>query len=460
MVSEMREGNFNRVERAERVEKGLGVSSQELDLAAKNAKGAKPWPMVRLGDVCETISTRGHQIKQAEIKQVGRYPVVTQSENEIEGFTDDNICINDVPIVLFGDHTCVVKAVGEPFVVGADGTKLLKPRGVDFEYLVFVVKKVASGLVDGKYRRHYSDLVESVIPLPPLSVQKEIVERLEKELGEADKVAAEFKRMAELADKEFKAELDETFVVLREKGSGVSSQELVSGEVIAHAKSAKFAKSDVGNVLTQRHRGTESWPMVRLGDVCEFMRRGKSPIYCDISPYPMFAQKCNQPTHITLEKCKFCIPSKYLKFSEEYQLRENDIVVNSTGTGTLGRVGLFRMSYLEPYGYKSIVADSHVMIVRPAKIAFSVYVYWYMKQDWVYKWINDNANGSTNQKELYPQTLAQLSIPLPPIEVQKEIVAKLDAAKERCEKLKAEAERGLRAAENLRKAILSEAFEL
>jgi type I restriction enzyme S subunit len=217
-----------------------------------------------------------------------------------------------------------------------------------------------------------------------------------------------------------------------------------------------FAKA---TVVKKNTKSAKDWPMVRLGDVCEFMRRGKSPIYCDISPYPMFAQKCNQPTHITLEKCKFCIPSKYLKFSEEYQLRENDIVVNSTGTGTLGRVGLFRMSYLEPYGYKSIVADSHVMIVRSAKIAFSVYVYWYMKQDWVYKWINDNANGSTNQKELYPQTLAQLSIPLPPLSVQNEIVAKLDVAKERCEKLKAEAERGLRASENLRKAILSEAFE-
>ena len=55
--------------------------------------------------------------------------------------------------------------------------------------------------------------------------------------------------------------------------------------------------------------------------------------------------------------------------------------------------------------------------------------------------------------------LESLQIPLPSVEVQKGIVAKLDAAKERCEKLKAVAERGLRAAENLRKAILAEAFE-
>lgn len=55
--------------------------------------------------------------------------------------------------------------------------------------------------------------------------------------------------------------------------------------------------------------------------------------------------------------------------------------------------------------------------------------------------------------------IKNLQIPFPSLSVQKEIVAKLDAAKERCEKLKAKAERGLRDAENLRKAILSEAFE-
>jgi hypothetical protein len=76
MVSEMRKGNFNRVERAERVEKGFGVSRQELGLAAttfakatvvkKNTKSAKDWPMVRLGDVCEIkggFAKRGHSPK-------------------------------------------------------------------------------------------------------------------------------------------------------------------------------------------------------------------------------------------------------------------------------------------------------------------------------------------------------------------------------------------------------------
>ena len=55
--------------------------------------------------------------------------------------------------------------------------------------------------------------------------------------------------------------------------------------------------------------------------------------------------------------------------------------------------------------------------------------------------------------------LNNILIPLPPLPAQRAIVAKLDAAKERCEKLKAAALRGLAAAENLRKAILAEAFD-
>jgi restriction endonuclease S subunit len=70
---------------------------------------------------------------------------------------------------------------------------------------------------------------------------------------------------------------------------------------------------------------------------------------------------------------------------------------------------------------------------------------------------------AVSEKASYPSVtdtiVKDVYIPLPPLSVQKGIVAKLDAAKEMCEKLKAEAERGLKAAENLRKAILSEAFE-
>ena len=65
----------------------------------------------------------------------------------------------------------------------------------------------------------------------------------------------------------------------------------------------------------------------------------------------------------------------------------------------------------------------------------------------------------TAQPGLAVGTLAQEELVLPPLALQRSIVTHLDAARERCDKIKAEAEKGLKAAENLRKAILKEAFE-
>jgi restriction endonuclease S subunit len=293
---------------------------------------------------------------------------------------------------------------------------------------VFIVKKVASGLVDGKYRRHYSDLVESVIPLPPLSVQKEIVERLEKELGEADKVAAEFKRMLELADEEFKAELDETF-----------------NSLSANSASPREIKNDgcVGFVTRGAAEDAEKCPMVRLGDVCEVVA-GQSPegkYYTTDSSFVEFHQGCK------------AFGSKYLQSSNVYTKE----ITKVAGEGYIV------MSVRAPVGTVNItqreicIGRGLCTFVLSNKI-FREFLYFYLLAS--KKYLNDVAGAGTVFPSISRKQLMDIQIPLPSIEVQKEIVAKLDAAKERCEKLKAAAERGLTAAQNLRKAILSEAFEL
>lgn len=165
----------------------------------------------RLGEVCETISTRGHQIKQLEIRDRGKYPVVSQSENDIEGWTDEDIAIYEVPLVLFGDHTCVVKKIERPFVVGADGTKLLKVKECGNSYLFYFVKYVAASLLDGEYRRHYSDLVEKEIPLPPLSIQREVVARLDSAKARAEKLEAKAREGMAVCETMRKAILKEVF---------------------------------------------------------------------------------------------------------------------------------------------------------------------------------------------------------------------------------------------------------
>ncbi len=189
-----------------------GSSDSRSSSTSRNPSDpSKPWPLVRLGDVCETISSRGHQIPQSAIRAKGHWPVVSQSEAIIEGYTDEATPINEVPLVLFGDHTCCVKLVKEPFVVGADGTKLLHSSVSDAGYIYYFCRDAASRLADGRYRRHFSDLMALAIPLPPLPVQRAIVTRLDAARKRADGIAALARQAAEAAANLKKALLKEAF---------------------------------------------------------------------------------------------------------------------------------------------------------------------------------------------------------------------------------------------------------
>jgi type I restriction enzyme S subunit len=180
----------------------------------------------------------------------------------------------------------------------------------------------------------------------------------------------------------------------------------------------------------------DSWEWVRLGNITTFLHRGKSPTYVPHSDCPMFAQKCNQWDGIHLEKCKFCDEAKYKTFQDEYHLRDYDVVVNSTGTGTLGRVGIFHDSALAKHGYLSIVPDSHVTVVRTSLHDLNQYIYHYLCTKFCWEWMNNNADGSTKQKELYTSTLASLLIPIPPLAEQRRIASAIPLLLNNCNQLK------------------------
>ena len=105
------------------------------------------------------------------------------------------------------------------------------------------------------------------------------------------------------------------------------------------------------------------------------------------------------------------------KYPAEEFMQDYDIVVNSTGTGTMGRIGLFRDSD-NPTGLP-IVPDSHVTVVR---LNHSVSIdYLLCCLQYYQPYLEEHGEGSTNQKELKPDTIKNLYIPLPPISEQKRI---------------------------------------
>ena len=100
------------------------------------------------------------------------------------------------------------------------------------------------------------------------------------------------------------------------------------------------------------------------------------------------------------------------------------MLVNSTGTGTVGRTRLFHESYLKHYPF--VVPDSHVSVIRTASEIKSEFVFAYISSKLIQEYLEDNLAGSTNQKELYIGVLSDLSFPLPPLAEQQRIVAEIE----------------------------------
>lgn len=166
-----------------------------------------------------------------------------------------------------------------------------------------------------------------------------------------------------------------------------------------------------------------NWAWVRLDDICSFIHRGKSPKYSLIKKYPVVAQKCNQWAGFSIEKAKFIEPKSITSYNDEYFIQDRDLMWNSTGLGTLGRMAIY-YTILNPY--ELAVADSHVTVIRPYKTHIvSEYLYYYFASNTVQSVIEDKSDGSTKQKELATKTVKSYLVPLPPFGEQLRIVQKI-----------------------------------
>ena len=145
-------------------------------------------------DVFRDATGGSIKTRQTEFLKEGEFPVVDQGQALVAGFVNDRsrVCRVNPPVIVFGDHTRVIKYVDFEFAMGADGTKVLVPKvESDTKYLYYALKAIE--IPAAGYSRHYKFLKETQIPFPPLPDQRRIAQILDK----ADALQA--KRRAALA---------------------------------------------------------------------------------------------------------------------------------------------------------------------------------------------------------------------------------------------------------------------
>lgn len=196
-----------------------------------------------------------------------------------------------------------------------------------------------------------------------------------------------------------------------------------------------------------------TWKTSKLGEVCEIIKRGIGPKYLEVGGVCVVNQKCIRDHTINYQLARRH-DNEAKKVSEERYIKIGDVLVNSTGTGTLGRVAQVRAAPLE-----LTTVDTHVTIVRPKEGVFYDDFFGYMLIK-IEEAITAAGEGASGQTELARSKLEnEFFVSYPEsISEQKNIVTILDQAFAEIEQVRAKTEQNLKNARELFESYLQQVF--
>ena len=286
-----------------------------------------------------------------------------------------------------------------------------------------------------------------IVPVPPVEEQKRIVDSIDSVLSLIEQIESHKQNLSsqidniksKILDFAIRGKLvpqdpnDEPASVLLERIRAEKEELIKQGKIKRDKKESVIFKGDDNSYYEKisdeitciddeiPFEIPNTWEWLRLENCCsKEIRRGKSPKYTDASGTLVFAQKCNTKyAGIDIGLALYLDENTLSKYPADEYMQDGDVVINSTGTGTLGRVGLYQIA--DNRSCIPIVPDSHVTVIRSFSNIQSFYLYAFLKAN--QSNLEKKGEGSTNQKELKPITLKELLVPMPPIAEQKQISA-------------------------------------
>ena len=141
---------LERIKKEQKSSKSKGKTTEhnthyEEESSMINKKVPNGWEICFLRDISSNISSKPYQILQSEVKKRSDIPVVSQSSNYIEGYSDqkNKLFVVDNFVIIFGDHTRNIKYIDFDFIVGADGVKIIKPYKYVTKYIYYLLVNIS-----------------------------------------------------------------------------------------------------------------------------------------------------------------------------------------------------------------------------------------------------------------------------------------------------------------------------
>lgn len=374
------------------------------------------WCEIKLAQCVNNI-TKFYEIKTTNYEMAGNYPIVSQSEDLIAGYTDDDkfVIHLEKPVIVFGDHTRIIKFVDFDFCVGADGVKILSSKDfISPKYLFHFLqyKKVPSL----GYSRHYKLLKEIDVIYPKsLSIQSKISDELDMITEMISKYDEQLKELDKLSQSIFYEMFGDP--IENEKGWEVKTLKNIS-EKITSGNNAKLA------IGTYKSEGI---PYFRCQNVWKNRIDFKDMVYID--------EETNQ-------KLKSSV------------LKHNDLLITKIGRINTENSSLGRVSIYVGEDFKANLSGN-LCFIRLLDTVNPIFVLNIMISNYFRDYIRRTTVGGTDKRALKSPQIGRFPIILPPLALQQSFARKIEAI----EAMKSKVREAKKEAETLLAARMQYWFE-
>lgn len=370
------------------------------------------WQKKPFEDCIERV-TYTPKVQRKDFLDEGAYPVVSQEKAFINGYWNNEADLFRVtrPLVVFGDHTTVLKYVDFDFVLGADGVKILQARPFLFPKFFFYQLQYAT-LGSLGYARHYKLLKEMEIAFPTLAEQRRIVAILDEAFEDIATAIANAEKNLENARAIFQRNLQSVFV---QRGEGWEEKTL--GD-IAQVKGGKRVPKGYKLLVEP----TE-FPYLRVTDF-------------------------NDSGSIDMSDLRY-VSAKVHQEIKNYVIYSTDLYISIAGT--IGKTGILP----EELDGANLTENACRLVFQPDISNRFVY-YFTATADFV-----EQAGLNTRtaaQPKLALSRLSTIKLGIPSLPVQKRLASKFDALREETKHLESIYQQKCCALEKLKKSLLHQAF--
>ena len=367
----------------------------------------------KFSNIIEDNTSNYYKIKKEDYQPLGLFPIIDQGQVFIGGYTDDEKLIikENLPVIIFGDHTKIFKYVDFPFTIGADGVKVLSLKNQSFNTKFYYYFLKTLRLTNAGYSRHFKYLKVCKLPIP-------------------DKVDDQL-HIANILTKA------ENLISLRKESIRLLDE---------------FLKSTFLKMFGDPVRNEKEWEISNIGFQCQ-VKGGKriplgSKLVKEDTGFPYIKAGNIKNGRISQKELEYLTPELRKKLIR-YTVEKGDICITVVGVN-IGDIGIVP----EELHLANLTENANKLLIKDKNKINNVYLTFYLMMGFIQNELFSNIRASGVPK-LAIFRIEQLKLLMPPIELQ----IRFAQIVEKTEALKTQYQQSLLGLENLYGSLSQKAFK-